>query len=82
MPILEFYCPSCDSRFEKLVLGSLPPDFACPKCAGKEVRRVFSRFAATGGGTASGNGAGDSGAPAAGASGCSACASRNCAACH
>ena len=76
MPILEFHCPSCGYRFEKLVIGSLPTGFGCPECGATDIRRVFSRFAATGTGSASGASAGEA------ASGCGACAARNCSSCH
>lgn len=49
MPIYEYYCPRCEQKFEAFQSlraaenGEQPP---CPKCGGRQVARVFSRFAA------------------------------------
>jgi putative FmdB family regulatory protein len=53
MPIYEYECAACATRFEELVRG---PDaaVACPDCGGGEVQRLLSTFA----------GVGPSGAPA------------------
>lgn len=42
MPIHEFQCPTCGERFEEIVrLGATeaPP---CPKCHGRDARRLLS----------------------------------------
>jgi putative FmdB family regulatory protein len=44
MPIYEYFCPNCNGRFQKLVLGfSDPAGLACPRCGTTEVRRAVSR---------------------------------------
>jgi putative FmdB family regulatory protein len=46
MPIYEYICPSCNGRFQKLVLGfSDPSGLACPRCGATDVRRAVSRVA-------------------------------------
>ncbi len=66
MPIYEYGCPSCNHKFEELVMGGREPK-ACPKCGGK-VKRQMSAFACgsspSGGGMpapASGGGCGHKG---------------------
>lgn len=45
MPIYEYYCPSCESRFEVLRPMSRSREAAsCPHCQG-EARRMLSIFA-------------------------------------
>ena len=47
MPIYEFECEKCGSRFDELVAaGSSPPP--CPRCRSEQVRRVFSLVAPPG----------------------------------
>ena len=41
MPIYEFECERCVSRFEELVAAEAPAP-PCPQCASDEVRRLFS----------------------------------------
>jgi putative FmdB family regulatory protein len=44
MPIFEYRCPSCSSKFEKIVYGQeLTP--ACPKCGEAQVEKLLSSFA-------------------------------------
>lgn len=43
MPIYEFRCKDCNKKFEKLVLGK-EVDLYCPKCQGKDIERLFSKF--------------------------------------
>lgn len=46
MPIYEYYCPNCKSRFEKLRrMAEMDLFVACPQCA-KGARRVLSVVAA------------------------------------
>jgi putative FmdB family regulatory protein len=46
MPIYEFECEECGTRFDELVAaeGAPPP---CPECASEQVRRLISSFAPT-----------------------------------
>ncbi len=46
MPIFEYHCAECDTRFEDLVLGGKPAAVACKECGGSSVERVFSTFSA------------------------------------
>ncbi len=48
MPILEYKCLECGTRFEDLVLSQSKTvtKAACSNCGGKSVERVFSTFAA------------------------------------
>ncbi len=46
MPIHEYLCRGCGKRFETLVLGSRKA--ACPHCAGTDLEKQFSVFAAGG----------------------------------
>ena len=44
MPIFEYLCEDCGSKFEKLVRGS--DGVACPSCGQKHLQQQFSTFAA------------------------------------
>ena len=48
MPLLELKCRSCGKAFEYLTVGAgdMPE---CPACNGKEVERLLSSFAVSGG---------------------------------
>ena len=47
MPLYEFACESCDSRFERLLsFQSASDGVACPACGRGEARRLISTFAA------------------------------------
>ena len=49
MPIYEFKCGDCDTRFEEILMSSrkkLKP--TCPECNTREVYRVMSGFNAGG----------------------------------
>jgi len=48
MPIFEYQCLECGTRFEDLVLSQSKKakKAACSQCGGKSVERVFSTFAA------------------------------------
>jgi putative FmdB family regulatory protein len=47
MPIYEFECGSCGTRFEELVAaGTEEP--ACPECAAADVRRLLSNVSPPG----------------------------------
>lgn len=46
MPIYEFKCKQCDTRFDKLVRSMKDPEAAhCPKCGSKKTERSLSLFA-------------------------------------
>jgi putative FmdB family regulatory protein len=46
VPIYEYVCLECESRFEELVRGE--EGVSCPECAGTNVSRQFSSFAVHG----------------------------------
>ena len=46
MPIFEYHCSDCDTRFEELVLSRKLEDPNCTKCGGTTVEKVHSTFAA------------------------------------
>jgi len=48
MPIYEYRCQDCGTRFEKLVRRAEEP--ACPSCGKKHLSQEFSVFAAHSGG--------------------------------
>jgi putative FmdB family regulatory protein len=43
MPIFEYICEDCDSRFEVIVQGSAVP--VCPACEGAKLKKQLSVFA-------------------------------------
>ena len=53
MPIYEYICDDCDTRFERIVINK-QQEIACPKCAGRKNSIQLSVFATANG---SGNGA-------------------------
>jgi putative FmdB family regulatory protein len=53
MPIYEYICEDCDTRFERIVLNK-QQEIACPKCASKKASIQFSVVATS---TGNGNGA-------------------------
>ncbi len=47
MPIYEYKCESCGTKFEKLVRRSAEAaEFGCPSCGDKRLNQEFSTFAA------------------------------------
>jgi putative FmdB family regulatory protein len=49
MPIFEYKCKQCNSKFEVLHKSSLNQDeVSCPKCNSKENKKLLSSFSATG----------------------------------
>lgn len=47
MPIYEYLCRSCGREFGKLVLSEEDrKSLACPKCGGRDLERLMSRFRA------------------------------------
>ena len=53
MPIYEYICEDCQTRFEKIVLNK-QQEIACPRCASKKATIQLSVFATS---TSPGNGA-------------------------
>jgi putative FmdB family regulatory protein len=76
MPMYEYRCGRCKKDFEELVYGD--EEIRCPKCGGKQVKKLMSRCShrsgsRSGGDYASGN---------SGGSGCAGCSGGNCGSCH
>jgi putative FmdB family regulatory protein len=47
MPIYEYHCEDCGTKFEKLVRRATEaPDVACPSCGQKHLQQEYSTFAA------------------------------------
>jgi putative FmdB family regulatory protein len=77
MPIYEYVCSACNSRFDLLrPMSQADQPARCPNCQGTESRRAPSRCAAIS------KGSDGSSAPIAGSSGCGSCAGGSCASCH
>ena len=54
MPIYEYLCQDCGTKFEKLVRRQAEtPDLECPKCGQKHLKQELSTFAAHAGGAKS-----------------------------
>ncbi|MCG6881314.1 MAG: zinc ribbon domain-containing protein [Deltaproteobacteria bacterium] len=78
MPIYEYKCTECKEEFEALVFRN-DETVPCPKCEGKNIKRLMSACAYTTGGSDAGAGYS---APSSGSSGCAGCSSGNCSSCH
>ncbi|MBV9229281.1 MAG: zinc ribbon domain-containing protein [Chloroflexi bacterium] len=50
MPLYEYYCSDCKSKFELLVSHQHADDIVCMKCHSEKVRRLLSTFALPRGG--------------------------------
>jgi putative FmdB family regulatory protein len=48
MPIYEYICNDCETRFEKIVINR-QEEIACPKCASKKASFQLSVFATSNG---------------------------------
>jgi putative FmdB family regulatory protein len=49
MPIYEYRCEKCGTKFEKFVRSiSARIELRCPQCGSEEVRKVFSLFGTSG----------------------------------
>ena len=60
MPIYEYVCDQCDTRFERIVINK-QQEIACPNCASKKATIQLSVFATAGGsGTSSSGGSSSS----------------------
>jgi putative FmdB family regulatory protein len=47
MPIYEYLCQDCGTKFEKLVRRTADvPETECPKCGQKHLQQEYSTFAA------------------------------------
>ncbi len=47
MPIYEYKCDTCETRFEKLVRGSDDADnLSCPSCGKRHLSQEYSTFSA------------------------------------
>jgi len=43
MPLYEFECLDCDSRFEKIVsVADAARDVTCPKCGSSKIKKIIS----------------------------------------
>jgi putative FmdB family regulatory protein len=73
MPIYEYYCRDCKTKFEALrPMSKADAPIACKQCEGKHTSRMLSRFAAHSGGKAvAGTGGG----------GCASCGGGSCSTC-
>ncbi|MBO0779831.1 MAG: zinc ribbon domain-containing protein [Ktedonobacteraceae bacterium] len=69
MPLYEYYCSHCKSKFELIVSHQHADDVVCMKCHSEKVRRLISTFALPRGGRDDYS-LDDSGAPAMGGCGC------------
>ena len=50
MPLYEYYCPDCKSKFELIVSHKHADGIICMKCQSEKVRRLLSVFALARGG--------------------------------
>jgi putative FmdB family regulatory protein len=48
VPIFEYRCRECQSRFETIVRGRATPE--CPSCGSVRLEKLLSTFAVSGGG--------------------------------
>jgi putative FmdB family regulatory protein len=57
MPVYEYRCQRCGSKFEQLRrMADADRDLICPDCKSESVERLFSCFAASSTSSASGGG--------------------------
>lgn len=66
MPIFDYRCSRCDTRFEELVRSGEDP-VRCPECGAAETERLLSAFAVSSGASA------ERGSPAPGIGPCGSC---------
>ena len=46
MPLFEFICKKCGTKFEKIVFSINNDEIKCPECNSGEVEKQFSLFSA------------------------------------
>jgi putative FmdB family regulatory protein len=51
MPLYEYYCSNCKSKFELIVTYQHADEMVCAKCHSEKVRRTLSTFAFPRGGS-------------------------------
>jgi putative FmdB family regulatory protein len=74
MPVYEYHCRDCKTKFEALrPISKADAPIACSKCAGKRTSRVLSVFAAHSGGKAISGASGGGGCASCGGGSCSTC---------
>jgi putative FmdB family regulatory protein len=61
MPIFEYQCDDCGTKFEKLVRRLGGEDVLCPSCGERKLTMQFSTFAAHSNGASESNSGFDSG---------------------
>jgi len=71
MPIYEFVCDECGTKFEELVFGN-SSQVLCKKCQSPKVKKLMSAVSFK---------SGSSFTPASGSSGCSTCSGKSCSTC-
>ena len=49
MPIYEYHCTECDSRFEKITTAGNADSISCEKCTSLQTTRLLSAFGITAG---------------------------------
>ena len=77
MPLYEYICGNCETRFEMLrPMSQADGPVACPRCASPNARRMISTFAAV-----SKDRSGSSRVIASSGGGCASCAGGTCATC-
>ncbi len=77
MPIYEYICPKCDTRFDALrPMSQADAPIACPRCSEQNACRAVSVFAAV-----SRNGGGETRAVSGTGSSCATCSATSCATC-
>jgi putative FmdB family regulatory protein len=70
MPIFEYVCDQCDTRFERIVINK-QQEITCPNCASKKATIQLSVFAAASGSGTSSSGSSSSGGGSCCGGGCS-----------
>ena len=75
MPIYEYVCEDCDTRFERIVINK-QQEIACPKCTSKRAAIQLSVFA-----TSNGSAGGASAKPSTNSGGGGSCCGGGCG-CH
>jgi len=80
MPVYEYFCPDCSTKFEKLTsISRMNEQPACPNCHGANARKLLSTFAARrGAGSDSDLGS----VSTSSGGGCAGCSGGSCATCH